>query len=181
MSLAQRILEARTIADMTQAELAESVGCHTMSVSRWERAEGELNIPLARLKLIAEATGVNIEFLLGRTDDPGIDATQDEESVADFMPKCVPIGLLDAMVGRRDRVSQAEFDVLVQLIDPARGQKARELYELDSGDWFGIIERVAKLLRPAPTRLALLAADDSDAASHPTAELADEVIEQLAG
>jgi transcriptional regulator with XRE-family HTH domain len=54
--LGRRIAAARHAAGLTQQELAEKIGLkHAQDVSRYER--GKVEVPHARIDLIAEATG----------------------------------------------------------------------------------------------------------------------------
>lgn len=62
-----RIVEARTIAGLSQEELARNLGLSTSAVRKWESGAGS---PYPKtLKKIAEVTGKPISFFTGRPED----------------------------------------------------------------------------------------------------------------
>ena len=64
---ASNIINLRTAAKMTQAELAEKLNYSDKSVSKWERAEA---VPDAYiLKAMSEIFGVTVDWLLTRHDE----------------------------------------------------------------------------------------------------------------
>ncbi|WP_300282241.1 helix-turn-helix domain-containing protein [uncultured Subdoligranulum sp.] len=68
MDLGSRIKKARKAANLTQAELAKYAGVATITISQYERGVREPKVdPLLR---IANALGVTVDYLYGRTDDP---------------------------------------------------------------------------------------------------------------
>lgn len=65
----QRIREARQAAELTQSELAARIGlAHPQSVSNYERGIDEPDI--ARLRRIAEATSLPLEFFVETATAP---------------------------------------------------------------------------------------------------------------
>lgn len=57
-----RLKQARVAANLTQSDLAERIGMHSLSVSRWEVGGSE---PTSKvLKIICEALSINADFLL---------------------------------------------------------------------------------------------------------------------
>jgi DNA-binding XRE family transcriptional regulator len=67
MSIGTRICEARK-GKYTQAQLAEAIGAHELTVQRWETDKRAPNAK-AMLKLAA-ALGTTVAYLMGETDDP---------------------------------------------------------------------------------------------------------------
>ena len=61
------IREARTLASLTQAELARLVGTQQSVVSRWERGDDEPRI--ATLARILRACGLEVDLAFRRLDD----------------------------------------------------------------------------------------------------------------
>lgn len=63
------IKRAREDADLTQAELADAIGLKNgaQSISRYERAETE--VPIKRLRRIAEATAKPMSFFIQEPED----------------------------------------------------------------------------------------------------------------
>lgn len=61
--IGRRIREAREAADLTQRDLAERIGVQTaQSISRYER--GETEVPMKRIRRIADATGKPLDFFI---------------------------------------------------------------------------------------------------------------------
>lgn len=56
------IATARMAAGMTQAQLAEAIGCKQLTISRWER--GEFSPNASALQRLSEALGCPVEDLL---------------------------------------------------------------------------------------------------------------------
>lgn len=74
--LAERIRSMRYRSNLSQANLAEGVGSSNYQISRYEA--GNIAPSVEKLTALADALGCSTDFLLGRTDDPGIDEWQDE-------------------------------------------------------------------------------------------------------
>ena len=70
MNIGERIKERRLELGMTQEELADKVGFKTRaSVSRLEG--GDRNIPISKLKKLAEVLDTTIGYLMGMEDNSG--------------------------------------------------------------------------------------------------------------
>lgn len=84
MASAPRIRQARRLAGMSQAQLAEAVGVHRSAVSHWETPEGRQPSAI-HLRGIVLATGVAFEWLAtGRGEMlPSADTLLDSVSAAD--------------------------------------------------------------------------------------------------
>lgn len=67
MRLGERIKKARK-GKGTQAELAEQIGVHEMTIRRWE--SGERYPDADMLQKLAAALGTSVSYLMGETDDP---------------------------------------------------------------------------------------------------------------
>lgn len=66
MIISQRIKELRLDKHLTQAQLAEKVGCSSSMVSRWETADCE---PTATaIYKLSETLECTTDYLLGKTD-----------------------------------------------------------------------------------------------------------------
>lgn len=74
MNIGDRIKERRLDLGMTQEELADKVGFKTRaSVSRLEG--GDRNIPLSKLKKLAEVLETTVGYLMGMEDNVGTTTT----------------------------------------------------------------------------------------------------------
>lgn len=74
MNIGDRIKERRLDLGMTQEELADKVGFKTRaSVSRLEG--GDRNIPLSKLKKLAEVLETTVGYLMGMEDNMGTTTT----------------------------------------------------------------------------------------------------------
>ncbi len=67
MRLGERIKKARK-GKGTQAELAEQIGVHEMTIRRWE--SGERYPDADMLQKLAAALGTSVSYLVGETEDP---------------------------------------------------------------------------------------------------------------
>ena len=67
MRLGERIKKARKGKE-TQAELAEQIGVHEMTIRRWEAGERYPDADM--LQKLAAALGTSVSYLMGETDDP---------------------------------------------------------------------------------------------------------------
>ncbi len=85
----KRLLDLRTDADLTQAQLAEILRINKHSVSAYENEKSE---PPDAVKIaIAQYFGVSVDYLLGVTDEPGAPAGQ---IVSMRLPKGFPPSML---------------------------------------------------------------------------------------
>ena len=75
MKIGERIKNTRKKNRLSQAELAERLGVHEVTVRRWENANNELK--LAIMPSIASALGTTVAYLMGETDDPEPQKYQD--------------------------------------------------------------------------------------------------------
>lgn len=66
MSFGSRLLNIRKEQKISQSELAEKIGIHANVLGRYEREEASLSIDTV-VKL-ADALGVSIDYIAGRTD-----------------------------------------------------------------------------------------------------------------
>jgi transcriptional regulator with XRE-family HTH domain len=130
MALAQKV--------MTQARLAERVGVHPVTVTRW-LTSGK-SIPLPRLRRVAEVLEVSVEYLLGQSDTP-----QDRRAPAAQRPQDpvgVPWGLVQVMLSVEDHVTLEEFDHLRDIFDPQRGARSDQAYGWTAGVWFDVLTQL---------------------------------------
>jgi transcriptional regulator with XRE-family HTH domain len=65
--LARRLQQARERRRLSQEELADKLGVHTMTVSKWER--GATGLRGANLRKVAAALGVSVAELTGEQED----------------------------------------------------------------------------------------------------------------
>ena len=73
----ERIKTNRKRAGLTQEQLAKKIGVSLMTVRRYEK--NERIIPDTVLQKIADALGVTVDYLLGRTNQPNVRlATQED-------------------------------------------------------------------------------------------------------
>lgn len=119
--LGVRIKQAREDADLTQSELADRIGLKNgaQSVSRYER--GETDVPMRRLRRIAEATGRPLDFFTREATEP---TQPGEGELAEMLARIEQRqAAIEAMVveGRAELVAQlAEIArLLEQADDPA--------------------------------------------------------------
>ena len=66
----ERLLEARTIRDLSQEELAEKADLQSSAVSHFET--GKRKPSFHNLRRLADALKVTSDYLLGLTDDPDV-------------------------------------------------------------------------------------------------------------
>ena len=64
-----RIRDLREDADLTQKQLAQQLLCDQSLYSKYER--GERPLPLELAVRLADLYGVTLDYLVGRSDDPG--------------------------------------------------------------------------------------------------------------
>ena len=64
-----RICDLREDADLTQKEVAHQLLCDQSLYSKYER--GERPLPLELAVRLADLYGVTLDYLVGRSDDPG--------------------------------------------------------------------------------------------------------------
>jgi transcriptional regulator with XRE-family HTH domain len=77
--LADRIRQARRIANLSQAELAESLDVASSAVAQWESPNGTTP-RIERIQALATAVGVSVQWLLtGRSDESRRYRALDEE------------------------------------------------------------------------------------------------------
>ena len=77
MTIGERIKEARLNAGITQRELAEKLGVSFVNISQWEN--GTRKPKYETRQKIADALGVTVDYLLGRTNQPNVRlATQED-------------------------------------------------------------------------------------------------------
>lgn len=69
MHLGQRLKTLREDRGWSQNELARRAGVHGVSISRWERGE-RTEITLSQFVKLADALGVSLDDLLGRSTAP---------------------------------------------------------------------------------------------------------------
>lgn len=62
-----RLKDLREDADLTQAKLAEILGCSQTTYSRYET--GNLSVPIDILKKLAYFYNVSVDYILGLTND----------------------------------------------------------------------------------------------------------------
>ena len=70
-TIARRILRARLNKRWSQGDLARATGIQQGTISRYESGDRS-RVSTCNLIKIADATGVTVDFLLGRTDIPDI-------------------------------------------------------------------------------------------------------------
>ena len=75
MKIGERIKNTRKKNGLTQAELAEKLGVHEVTVRRWENTDKELK--LAIISSIASALNTTVAYIIGETDDPEPQRYQD--------------------------------------------------------------------------------------------------------
>ena len=66
----QRIRNLREDHDLTQRKMGEILACSQRVYSNYER--GELDIPTEILIKLADYYDVSVDYILGRTDRPGV-------------------------------------------------------------------------------------------------------------
>lgn len=66
MGISNRLIALRKDKKIAQGELAKSVGIHPNILGRYERGETTPNIEMAAK--LADALGVSVDYLIGKTD-----------------------------------------------------------------------------------------------------------------
>lgn len=69
MTMQLRIRDLREDADLTQKQIAAFLLCDQSLYSKYER--GERPLPLETAIRLADLYGVTLDYLTGRSDDPG--------------------------------------------------------------------------------------------------------------
>lgn len=64
MTLGEKIRTYRLRANLSQADLADKVGVHLNTISRWERDETTEEMPISSLRKLAEALSVPVADLI---------------------------------------------------------------------------------------------------------------------
>lgn len=85
-TLSLRLKELRRDADLTQEELAARLGIDRATLASWETGRRQPDLDMAAK--IADYFRVNVDYLLGRTDDPtppSKGSSEDWESQAHYM------------------------------------------------------------------------------------------------
>jgi transcriptional regulator with XRE-family HTH domain len=67
----QRIRRRRLMLGWNQQTLAETLGWQAATISRYERGQYQHNMSFDRLRHLADVLQTSIDYLLGRSDDPG--------------------------------------------------------------------------------------------------------------
>lgn len=109
--IGNRIICRRTELNMTLRELAAKVGLSASTVLRYEKGTiGRIKLPV--LASIADALDVNVDYLLGITDDPNA-GSKIQTSAADFSN-------LDFLV---DALSRLSNEQLLDVINRATARR----------------------------------------------------------
>lgn len=69
MQLSKKIYDCRTKARLSQEALAEKIGVSRQAVSKWENGDAEPEI--GKLRLLADAFGVTVDWLLSDAEPEG--------------------------------------------------------------------------------------------------------------
>ena len=84
MTIGEKIKMLRKRRNMTQEELAEKAGFKSKSsINKIEL--GKVDIRRSKLKQMADALGTTTTYLVGVTDDPGLDVTETNEEQQEAM------------------------------------------------------------------------------------------------
>lgn len=67
MQICQRLKEVREDRDLTQAELANIIGCSERQIIRWENGDAEMGIN--KLKTFCTYFHVSADYILGLPED----------------------------------------------------------------------------------------------------------------
>jgi len=142
----ERIRQALNHKHMSQVQLADQVGVHAVTVTRW--LTGKNAIPPTRLRRIAEVLEVSVAYLEGHADaSAGASGAGGE---GDRAPRGVPWGLVQVMLQVEDRVTAWEFERLRASFESLEGREAAEVYSWSPGVWFDMLSQLRELGR-APT------------------------------
>ena len=125
MGTGNLIRQARTAAKLTQAALGEAVGLSAAEISKAER--GELQLPQAKLKAIAKATGVTQASLLNGDKAPkpapkseGMKLSAAEKKLVKLFRSATDEQKSDAL-----RILNGEKTEVEQLVDSLLGDKRK--------------------------------------------------------
>lgn len=66
-----RLRRRRMMLGWNQQQLAERLGWNAATISRYERGRYQSTMSFARLRHLADILQTSIDYLLGRSDDPG--------------------------------------------------------------------------------------------------------------
>ncbi len=108
--LGRRIADARKTADITQVELAQTLGIAQQTLAHYEG--GVSRLPVALLPIVAKAVGASIEELLG----------QDDKRSAG---KRGPAPRLQQQLDRITQLSRPQQKFVMQMLDTVLAQASR--------------------------------------------------------
>ena len=115
------IRELREDRDLTQSEIANLIGISQQQYSRYENGESE--IPLQALSVIADYYSVSTDYLLGRKDCfygvPGLDKKVTAERTADEVLNEI------LSLGAAGRAAVVEY-ITLQAMKESRAQKKKQ-------------------------------------------------------
>ncbi|WP_455168029.1 helix-turn-helix domain-containing protein [Streptococcus sp.] len=77
MIFSERLKQLRLEKGLTQKEVADLVNVNRVTYTNWEKGNREPSFE--KLFLLAEYLGTNIDYLLGKSDNPKKSVTQDED------------------------------------------------------------------------------------------------------
>lgn len=122
-AVGERIVRARKLAKLGQAEMARRLGVTPVTAYRWEA--GKVSVPLDQLRRIAEVTGVLLEDLL--PDDEGSSAASDDEPIADDPEQQIKLAQLALAAAQSPDNEDAKRKLNEMILERARALKAARL------------------------------------------------------
>jgi transcriptional regulator with XRE-family HTH domain len=107
-ALGARIAALRKDSDITQVQLAQTLGVSQQTVASWE--VGRRGVPVSNLPLLARTLGVSVETLIGEKAAPA---------------KRGPTPKMQQQIERLSRLPQAKQRVVMEMLEGFLNQAAR--------------------------------------------------------
>ena len=126
MTIGQRIKQRRESLNMTQDELAHKVGY--ASRSSINKIELSRDLPLRKVKLMADALETSPSFLMGWTENDDPDFPLSEEAVSTATENLnKAVGNTYYINEETAETAQSEFEEMRMLFDAAKGSKPEDI------------------------------------------------------
>jgi transcriptional regulator with XRE-family HTH domain len=149
-SIGSRIRKRRRHQEISQKGLAQALSVSVKTISNWET---DAHAPRgAVLNALAEALSTTVAYIMGESEDPGIDANTAAIAAASYDDEPpVPGGLfkLERLLrDSDDEITNAEWNRLQDIWDPRRTEAgARACYGWSPGEWLKVLEHERRLMK----------------------------------
>lgn len=123
MEIGEKIRLRREELGMSQDELAKKCGyASRVSISKIE--SGERDVPKSKIELFARALRVLPEYLMGWTDEDGIDITDEDLAAAEARQKLADRPGLKALLDAGAKLSDEDVENVIRIME-SMGSKSK--------------------------------------------------------